>query len=176
MCRRCPTDRCRGQRRTQATSQHYAGLLQVIDATDRTISEKRWFYDRLGAHGNSRVVIRFKAPAEVNGWRCSSRTIPTSLRINGWTPAINQSRTPDCPAGSPHAFFGTDFSFEDLEERDVDHNEYKLLGDETLAASRAGRSKAARARDAGRGIRNRSCGFARVVIRTPGSRISRAPD
>ena len=29
-------------------------------------------------------------------------------------------------------FFGTDFSFEDLEERDVNQFDYKLLGEETF--------------------------------------------
>ena len=32
-------------------------------------------------------------------------------------------------------FFGTDFSFEDLEERDVDQFDYKLLGEETCEGS-----------------------------------------
>src|SRR5207244_9117358 len=52
------------QRRTDAKSQRYEGLLQVFDAKGK-ISDKRWTYDRLGAHGQSKAVLRFTAPAEV---------------------------------------------------------------------------------------------------------------
>jgi hypothetical protein len=53
-------------KRATAQSQHYEGLLQVIDGKGRT-SDKRWTYDRLGSHGNSRTVIRFTGPADVKG-------------------------------------------------------------------------------------------------------------
>jgi len=35
-------------------------------------------------------------------------------------------------AGPVDAIFGTDFSFEDLEERDVNQFDYKLLGPEVV--------------------------------------------
>jgi len=54
------------QRRTDAKSQRYEGLLQVFDAKGK-ISDKRWTYDRIGAHGESKSVLRFTAPAEVKG-------------------------------------------------------------------------------------------------------------
>jgi hypothetical protein len=40
------------QQRTDAKSQRYEGLLQVFDAKGK-ISDKRWTFERLGAHGNS---------------------------------------------------------------------------------------------------------------------------
>ena len=49
------------QKRTQATSQHYEGLLQVIDSKGK-ITDKRWVYDRLGSHGRSKSVLRFIQP------------------------------------------------------------------------------------------------------------------
>src|SRR5262245_8047104 len=54
------------QRRTNASSQRYEGLLQVFDSKGK-ISDKRWTLQRLGSHGDSKVVLRFTAPAEVKG-------------------------------------------------------------------------------------------------------------
>jgi hypothetical protein len=54
------------QRRTDANSQRYEGVLQVFDAKGK-ISDRRWTFERLGSHGQSRAVPRFVAPAEVKG-------------------------------------------------------------------------------------------------------------
>src|SRR2546425_12533383 len=54
------------QRRTQAASQRYEGLLQAFD-TKGKISDKRWTFERLGSHGQSKAILRFTAPAEVKG-------------------------------------------------------------------------------------------------------------
>src|SRR5690349_8781064 len=54
------------QRRTEAQSQRYEGLLQVFDAKGK-ISDKRWTFERLGSHGRSKAVLRFTAPPEVKG-------------------------------------------------------------------------------------------------------------
>jgi outer membrane lipoprotein-sorting protein len=48
-----------------------------------------------------------------------------------WTPAIERDRRIAMQDRSTR-FFGTDFTFEDLEERDVDQYAYALLGDETI--------------------------------------------
>jgi outer membrane lipoprotein-sorting protein len=48
-----------------------------------------------------------------------------------WTPAIERDRRIAAQDRSTR-FFGTDFSFEDLEERDVDQFDYKLMGDNTI--------------------------------------------
>src|SRR6185295_9334633 len=48
-----------------------------------------------------------------------------------WTPAIERDRRIALQDRSTR-FFGTDFSFEDLEERDVNQYDYALLGDETV--------------------------------------------
>ena len=47
-----------------------------------------------------------------------------------WTPAIQRDRRIALQDRSTR-FFGTDFSFEDLEERDVDQYDYTMLGEET---------------------------------------------
>jgi outer membrane lipoprotein-sorting protein len=48
-----------------------------------------------------------------------------------WTPAINRERRV-AVQDRRSRFFGTDFSFEDLEERDVDQFDYELLGEEAV--------------------------------------------
>jgi hypothetical protein len=48
-----------------------------------------------------------------------------------WTPAIERDRRIALQDRSTR-FFGTDFSFEDLEERDVDQYVYAMLGEESV--------------------------------------------
>jgi outer membrane lipoprotein-sorting protein len=119
------------QKRTDATSQRYEGLLQVVDAKGK-ISDKRWSMERLGSHGNSRAVLRFTAPADVKG--VALLVVSHADRASDqwmWTPAIERDRRIALQDRSTR-FFGTDFSFEDLEERDVDQYDYTLAGDDTV--------------------------------------------
>jgi Outer membrane lipoprotein-sorting protein len=119
------------QRRTDAASQRYEGLLQVFDAKGK-ITDKRWAYDRLGAHGQSRCVIRFTAPAEVKGVALLVVNHPDRASDQWmWTPAIERDRRIALQDRSTR-FFGTDFSFEDLEERDVDQYDYASEGEEAV--------------------------------------------
>jgi len=119
------------QRRTTAQSQRYEGTLQVIDPKSK-ITEKRWQYDRIGSHGASKSVLRFTAPAEVKGVALLVVNHPERSSDQWmWTPAINRERRIAIQDRSTR-FFGTDFSFEDLEERDTSQFEYKLLGSESI--------------------------------------------
>lgn len=122
------------QRRSRSDSQRYEGTLQVIDAKNK-ITEKRWNFERIGSFGDSKSVLRFISPAEVKG---------VALLIHNhkdrssdqwmWTPALQRDRRVALQDRSTR-FFGTDFSFEDLEERDVDQFDFKLLGEEGLDGS-----------------------------------------
>jgi outer membrane lipoprotein-sorting protein len=86
----------------------------------------------LGAHGQSKAVIRFTAPAEVKGVALFIENHPDRSSDQWmWTPAIERDRRIAMQDRSTR-FFGTDFSFEDLEERDVDQFAYALLGAETV--------------------------------------------
>jgi outer membrane lipoprotein-sorting protein len=119
------------QKRTDAKSQRYQGLLQVFDAKGK-ISDKRWSFERLGSHGQSKAVLRFTAPAEVKGVALLVVNHPDRASDQWmWTPAIERDRRIALQDRSTR-FFGTDFSFEDLEERDVNQYEYALLGDEAV--------------------------------------------
>ena len=119
------------QRRTTSDSQRYGGTLQVVDAKTR-IAEKRWVYDRLGSHGTSKVVLRFTAPAEVKGVALLVVNHPDRSSDQWmWTPAIARERRIALQDRSTR-FFGTDFSFEDLEERDIHQFDYSLEGEEQI--------------------------------------------
>jgi outer membrane lipoprotein-sorting protein len=119
------------QKRTDAKSQRYEGLLQVFDAKGK-ISDKRWSMERLGSHGDSKSVLRFTAPAEVKGVALLVVNHPDRASDQWmWTPAIERDRRIALQDRSTR-FFGTDFSFEDLEERDVDQYDYTLAGDDTV--------------------------------------------
>lgn len=119
------------QKRSVATSQRYEGLLQVIDSKGKT-SDKRWAYERLGSHGNSKTVIRFTGPPDVKGVALLILNHPDRASDQWmWTPAINRDRRIALQDRRTR-FFGTDFSFEDLEERDVEQYDYSLKGEETI--------------------------------------------
>ena len=119
------------QRRSSATSQRYEGLLQVFEAKGK-VSDKRWTFERLGSHGKSRSILRFTAPPEVRGVALLVANHPDRASDQWmWTPAIERDRRIALQDRSTR-FFGTDFSFLDLEERDVDQYDYELLGEEPI--------------------------------------------
>jgi len=119
------------QKRTDAKSQRYEGLLQVFDAKGK-VSDNRWTLDRIGAHGDSKMVLRFTAPAEVKGVALLVVNHPDRASDQWmWTPGIERDRRIALQDRSTR-FFGTDFSFEDMEERDVNQFDYTLVGDDTV--------------------------------------------
>ncbi len=119
------------QRRTESKSQRYEGLLEVLDSKGK-VADKRWLFTRLGSHGQSKAVLRFVAPAEVKGVALLIVNHPDRASDQWmWTPALQRERRIALQDRSTR-FFGTDFSFEDLEERDVNQYNYRLLGDEVI--------------------------------------------
>jgi outer membrane lipoprotein-sorting protein len=119
------------QRRAESKSQRYEGLLQVLDSKGK-VADKRWLFMRLGSHGRSKAVLRFIAPAEVKGVALLIVNHPDRASDQWmWTPALQRERRIALQDRSTR-FFGTDFSFEDLEERDVDQYDYRLIGDDTI--------------------------------------------
>ena len=119
------------QRRATAKSQRYQGLLQVFSPRGKT-AEKRWTLARIGSHGQSKSIIRFTAPSEVNGVALLVHNHPDRASDQWmWTPAIERDRRIALQDRSTR-FFGTDFTFEDLEERDVDQFLYAMLPDDVI--------------------------------------------
>jgi hypothetical protein len=116
------------QRRGRANSQRYEGFLEVIGSNSK-VSKKSWNTTRLGSYGNSKATIRFTAPAEVKGVALLVVNHPERSSDQWmWTPAIGRDRRIALQDRSTR-FFGTDFSFEDLEERDVDQFDFRLTGE-----------------------------------------------
>jgi hypothetical protein len=119
------------QKRSHASSQHYEGTLQVFNAKGK-VGDKRWTFDRLGSHGASKSVIRFTAPPDVKGVALLVVNHPDRASDQWmWTPALQRDRRVALQDRSQR-FFGTDFSFEDLEERDVDQYDFSLDGEDAL--------------------------------------------
>ncbi len=119
------------QRRGKAKSERYEGVLEVI-ASNNKVSKKSWNYVRIGSYGDSKAVIRFTAPAEVKGVALLVVNHPDRSSDQWmWTPAIGRDRRIALQDRSTR-FFGTDFSFEDLEERDVNQYDYRLQGEEPI--------------------------------------------
>ena len=124
------------QTRSRSSSQHYEGNLKVIDSKGKT-SEKRWRYDRLGSHGNSKSILRFTAPAEVRGVALLIVNHPDRASDQWmWIPDIGRERRVALQDRSTR-FFGTDFTFEDLEERDVEQYDFKVIKEEPIDGAAA---------------------------------------
>ena len=119
------------QRRQNVKSQKYQGVLQVIDSNGKT-TEKSWATERSGSWGTSKLIIRFTAPAEVKGVALLVVNHPDRASDQWmWIPSIGRDRRVALQDRKTR-FFGTDFSFEDLEERDVEQFDWKLIGEETV--------------------------------------------
>ena len=119
------------ENRTRSRTEYYEGSLEVINSSQK-ITRKRWQYDRLGAYGNSKSALRFVAPPEVKGVSLLVINHPDRASDQWmWIPAQERDRRIALQDRSTR-FFGTDFSFEDLEERDVDQYDFKLSGDDTV--------------------------------------------
>ena len=119
------------QRRAHANSQRYAGVLEVIGSNTKVL-KKSWESTRIGSFGDSKAILRFTAPAEVKG--VALLVVNHTDRSSDqwmWTPAIGRDRRIALQDRSTR-FFGTDFSFEDLEERDVGQFDFRLAGEDAI--------------------------------------------
>jgi hypothetical protein len=119
------------QRRAYVASVRYQGV--ALTSTDAgASSEKHWRFERIGPYGEGKILIRFLSPAEVENVAIlilNHRDSPSGVWM--WTPASGRVRSIAIESRLTR-FFGTDYSFEDLEERDVDQYDCKLLGDASL--------------------------------------------
>src|SRR6185503_13820137 len=117
------------QKRQHSDSQRYEGTLEVIGGGNR-VATKSWIFQRMGSFGNSKSVLRFTAPADVKGVGLLIVNHPDRASDQWmWRPNIGRDQRIALQDRSTR-FFGTDFSFEDLEERDADQFDFKLLADE----------------------------------------------
>jgi hypothetical protein len=144
------------QVRSRAASQRYEGTLTTYAASGKT-AEKRWTYSRLGSHGHSKALLVFTAPADVKGVALLVINHPDRASDQWmWTPAIQRERRIAHQDRSSR-FFGTDFSFEDLEERDLNQYDHTLLGEEEVDGQRTWRIEA-------RPKKSRSSQYTRSIV------------
>jgi outer membrane lipoprotein-sorting protein len=119
------------QKRNRSKSQRYEGTLEVINAKSR-VTTKQWEFVRLGSFGDSKAMLRFTEPPEVKGVALLIHNHPDRASDQWmWRPQIGRDQRVAFQDRSAR-FFGTDFSFEDLEERDVDQFDYKLAGEDSV--------------------------------------------
>jgi len=120
------------QKRHRSNSQQYEGVLQVFNPNGKN-SEKRWQFFRSGNYGNSKALLRFVAPPEVKG--VALLIVNHTDRASDqwmWLPELQRDRRVALQDRSTR-FFGTDFSYEDLEERDANQSDFQLLGEEQVS-------------------------------------------
>ena len=116
------------QKRQRSQSQRYEGTLEVMGGS--RVATKRWIFERIGSFGDSKAMLRFVAPPEVKGVGLLIVNHPERASDQWmWRPEIGRDQRIALQDRSTR-FFGTDFSFEDLEERDVNQFDFKLTGDE----------------------------------------------
>jgi len=123
------------QKRHHSTSMRYEGTIQSCTSpkgcpqNSKNLVTKRWTYERVGDFGNSKAIIRFTGPAEVKGVAVLIVNHPDSASDQWiWRPAVGREQRLAVQDRSTK-FFGTDFTFEDLEERDADQYDYTITGE-----------------------------------------------
>jgi outer membrane lipoprotein-sorting protein len=119
------------QNRSRSKSLEYQGTLEVTGPSSKP-SVKHWIFQRIGSSGTSRAMLRFTAPPEIDGVTLLVVNHPDRASDQWmWTPAIQRDR-PIALQDRATRFFGTGYSFEDVEERDVSQFDYKLAGSDVV--------------------------------------------
>ena len=117
------------ERRQRSDSQTYDGAIEVVDSKGKAL-DKSWRFWREGNRGSSKILIRFLAPAEVRGVGLLTLNRPDGVAEQWlYTPAIQRERRV-APQEKSQRFMGTDFTNEDMEERNIDNYDYTLVGEE----------------------------------------------
>jgi hypothetical protein len=117
-------------KRRRTASEYSEGVI-TVEEKGRT-RQKAWRSWRLGWGPDSKGLIQFQEPAEVKG--VGLLTVSHAGRpAEQWfyAPAVDRDRRVAKQEKSTR-FLGTHFTFEDMEERDVDAYDYRLLGAESL--------------------------------------------
>ncbi len=124
------------QKRQHSMSLRYEGTIQTNTGTAHSKEEaerhtvtKRWTFTRLGDFGSSKAILRFTAPPEVKGVALLIVNHPNGASDQWfWRPNVGRDQRISVQDRSQR-FLGTDFSYEDMEERDVEQYDYTLTGE-----------------------------------------------
>jgi hypothetical protein len=99
-------------------------------------TQKNFTYRRIGAPGDSRTLVVFTDPEEVRGVALLSierSGVPAAQYI--YTPATERVRSV-APQQRTARFLGTDFTFEDIRQHELEDFTYRLLGSTDLIDGR----------------------------------------
>jgi len=120
-------------KRRRTTSEYSEGLITVVEKGKT--KTKGWRSWRLGWGADAKGLIQFLEPAEVKGVGLLTLSHP-SKPADQWfyAPAIDRDRRVAKQEKSTR-FLGTHFTYEDMEERDVDAYRYTLDGEEDAAGA-----------------------------------------
>jgi hypothetical protein len=122
---------------------------EVFDK-DGHSTTKTFLYRRIGSAGDSRTLLAFTDPPELRGVALLSINRPRlDERQFIYVPATHRVRSVAAQQQSAR-FIGTDFSFEDIEERELDDYNYQLLGEGEVMAGHKTRRLLATPIDAAR--------------------------
>lgn len=121
-------------KRRRTTSEYSEGVI-TVEEKGKT-RQKAWRSWRLGWGPEAKGLIQFQEPAEVKG--VGLLTLSHANRpAEQWfyAPAIDRDRRVAKQEKSTR-FLGTHFTYEDMEERDIDAYAYTLLGEDAIAGAR----------------------------------------
>jgi outer membrane lipoprotein-sorting protein len=120
-------------KRRRTKSEYSEGLITVEEKGKS--KAKAWRSWRLGWGPEAKGLIQFLEPAEVKGVGLLTLSYP-SKPADQWfyAPAIDRDRRVAKQEKSTR-FLGTHFTYEDMEERDVDAYAYTLDGEEPVAGA-----------------------------------------
>ena len=115
----------------QQDSSHDSTLKAVFEIYDQAgkKQQKKVTVQRLGAPGDSKILVRFTDPPEVKGVALLSIN-KRGEKDRQWLyiPATQRAR-PVAPRDRSEKFAATDFTYEDLADRTTDGYTYELLSD-----------------------------------------------
>jgi len=100
---------------------------QIFDKQGHS-TKKEFTYRRIGAPGDSKTLVVFTAPKQISGVALLSINQRSADRQYMYVPATERVRTVAAQERTAR-FIGTDFTFEDIEERLLDDFTYRLLDD-----------------------------------------------
>lgn len=120
--------------RNRRTKSEYSEGLITVEEHGRT-KVKAWRSWRLGWGPSARGLIQFTEPAEVRGVGLLTLSHP-QRPAEQWfyAPAIDRDRRVAKQEKSTR-FIGTHFTYEDMEERDIDAYIYELEGEDVVAGA-----------------------------------------
>jgi hypothetical protein len=120
------------EKRALTDSQSYEGAIEVISPKGRVL-RRTWHLWREGSRGQSKMLIRFDAPADVRGVSLLSLQVPNAPAAQWlYTPSNRRVRRL-APQEKSQRFMGTDLSHEDIEAHPVEEYDYKIVGEQDFA-------------------------------------------